>query len=181
MIDQLKYDIAINRSEKAFRTLFMKFHGSLLRFCSIYINDKSLSEEIISDVMLNLWLKNEQLMEVIDLKVYLFKSVKNRALNYLTKVRKYTHWDIDNIPISHNVDNYSPEFISIEKEFHKKIISHIESLPPQCQLVFKLIREYGLPYKQVADILGLSEKTVDRHLQIAMQKLSEVLKNKIQK
>ena len=131
--------------------------------------------------MLNLWLMEERLGEIENLKSYLFRSVKNRAINYLTNIRKFTEWDIDNISLVHSIDNYSPEFISIEKEYLKEVLKKIEALPPQCQLVFKLIREYGLSYKQVSEILDISPKTVDRHLQIAMQKLSEIFQHKRKK
>jgi RNA polymerase sigma-70 factor (ECF subfamily) len=51
----------------------------------------------------------------------------------------------------------------------------VNALPPRCKLVFQLVREDGLPYKEVAEILNISIKTIDNQLAIAVRKISEAI------
>jgi RNA polymerase sigma factor (sigma-70 family) len=57
----------------------------------------------------------------------------------------------------------------------RRINNAINALPPRCKLVFKLVKEDGLPYREVADILDISVKTIDNQLAIALRKISEAI------
>ena len=63
----------------------------------------------------------------------------------------------------------------ITAEMLRRINNAINALPPRCKLVFKLVKEDGLPYKEVADILDISIKTIDNQLAIALRKISEAI------
>ena len=63
----------------------------------------------------------------------------------------------------------------ISAEMVRRITAAINSLPPRCKLVFKLVKEEGLPYRDVADILNISIKTIDNQLAIALRKISEAI------
>jgi RNA polymerase sigma-70 factor (ECF subfamily) len=82
-------------------------------------------------------------------------------------------YDYINIQIT---DNNNPEKLMVTQEFQKKINEAIESLPPRCKLVFKLVREDGLKYAEVANILNLSIKTVDNQMVMAVSKIRESMK-----
>jgi RNA polymerase sigma-70 factor (ECF subfamily) len=64
----------------------------------------------------------------------------------------------------------------ITAEMQKRIRSAIQTLPPKCRLIFKLIREDGLKYKEVAELLNLSLKTIENQMTIAIKKISEAIR-----
>jgi RNA polymerase sigma-70 factor (ECF subfamily) len=64
----------------------------------------------------------------------------------------------------------------ITAEMQRRVMAAIENLPPKCRLIFKLIREDGLKYKEVAELLNLSLKTVENQMTIALKKISESIR-----
>nr|WP_233166767.1 sigma-70 family RNA polymerase sigma factor [Pedobacter sp. ASV2] len=74
------------------------------------------------------------------------------------------------------VNHFNPEIIFEQKELHKKLDHAIETLPPQAKIIFRLIKENGMKYKEVADILGISPRTVQTQLFRAIAKLRVILK-----
>ena len=80
------------------------------------------------------------------------------------------------IDVDIHVDYSNPEMILLQGELKQQLELAIKTLPKQCKLVFKLIKEDGFSYKEVADILDISPKTVDAHLVNAVRKLSAILK-----
>lgn len=175
-IKPLLQRIAFERDERAYKLLFLHFHKSLRRFAYSYVKQQDAAEEIISDVFMKLWLMNETLADITNIKVYLFTAVKNTAMNYLAKNRKYTSWDIDAITPEFDLSVYTPEDLLLRQELQQTIAATIRSLPPKCQMAYTLVRENGFTYKEVAAIMDISENTVDRHLGIAMRKLGESVK-----
>jgi RNA polymerase sigma-70 factor (ECF subfamily) len=107
--------------------------------------------------------------------VYLFTAVRNTSINYLVKSRHYTTWDIDQVAPEHFAGPLTPEELAIGRELKQLFATAIAKLPPKCQMVYKLVREDRFTYREVADIMDISENTVDRHLNIAMHRLSETL------
>lgn len=175
-ITLLQEQIAISRNENAYKRLFLHFYKGLVRFADTYVRQSEVAEEIVSDAMLKVWTMQESLLGVRNLKVYLFTAVKNAAINYLVKNRNYTTWDIDHIAPETFISPTTPEDEAISRELKHDFATAVRQLPPKCQMVYKLVREDSFTYKEVAAIMDISENTVDRHLNIAMRRLAEVLK-----
>jgi RNA polymerase sigma-70 factor (ECF subfamily) len=175
-INQLQEKIAYERDERSYKLLFMHFYKGLLGLAFTFVKTQETAEEIVSDVMMKIWNMQAALADVVNIKLYLYTAVKNTAINYLTKNSKYTHWDIENIEVPLNTGIYTPEDILLRDEFQKQVAAAIKSLPPKCQMVYKLVREDELTYREVALLLNISENTVDRHLNIALHKLAESVK-----
>jgi len=172
-ITDLQILVATNRDEIAYRKLFLFFYKALFQFANCLTKEPEAAEEIVSDVMMKVWEMGESLSEIRSLKVYLYKSVKNRALNYSSRNHKYRmiSVDADDFAIDMRSGLLDPENSLIRKELHEGVTAAIHSLPPKCQVVYKLIRVDGLCYKEVAEIMGISVKTIDRHLNNALHKL----------
>jgi len=83
---------------------------------------------------------------------------------------------LDDIEVDVIFDTQTPEQILINDELKKKLEVAIQALPTRCKLVFKLIKEDGLSYKEAADILNISVKTVDAHLVTSIKKLTSTLR-----
>jgi len=171
----LKYQL-LHDDEKAFKNFFIRSFPPLVRFAYAYVKSKESAEEIASDVLLNIWQRRKSLDKINDLKPYLYISTKNAALNYLRKEKRLTTLDIDSPSIWLKADDITPEQLAISKELFQKIKTAVAALPPRCQMIYKLVKEDGLKYKDVAAILNLSVKTVEVQMGIAFKKLNEAIK-----
>jgi len=173
-IVQLQHGVAIARDQEAYKTLFKYFHKPLIRFGASIVKSKEAAEEIYSDLMLKVWDLGPALIDIDNLKIYLFISVKNASLNYLAKYYKLKTVDLETIHLElPHIE--TPEEDLLSSEFQKYLAQAIKSLPAKSQLVFKLIKEEGFSYKQVADILEISVNTVEGHMSTALKKLSASL------
>ena len=171
----LQHKIALMRDETAYKKLFLHFYSGLLRFSITYVKQKEIAEEIVSDVLLKVWTMEKALLDVSNAKVYLFCAVKNSSINFLVSNRKYTTWDIDQVAPSSLVELSTPMESMLDAELKEKIEKCVKALSPKCRMAFMLNRQDGLSYREVAEIMEISLNTVDRHLQLAQQKLGAAL------
>lgn len=174
-IVELQRRIALYDDEPAYKEIFFTYYGPLIRFAQTFVNDRPTAEEIVSDVMMKIWEKRRDLPAIDNLRVYLYISTKNTALNYLARQKRVEVVSLENLTFDIPSRALDPEQLMISAEMIRRINNAISALPPRCKLVFKLVKEDGLPYKEVADILDISIKTIDNHLAIALRKISEAI------
>ena len=175
-LSHLICDIALYDSENAYEKLFKSLFPALYRFCYYLLKSRELAEEVANDVMITLWKNRKKLPEVQNIKVYTFVIARNLCLNFLNKHSKRKPIYLEDIEVQIVLDSLNPEQILINDELKRKLEQATEALPNKCKLVFKLIKEDGLSYKETAAILNISTKTVDAHLVTAVKKLTTVLK-----
>lgn len=174
-IQDLQNRIALYEDIKAYETLYHHMFEQLNRFSFSIVKSKEAAEEIVSDVFIKLWQIKARLTEIENLKVYLFTITKNFSINYLHKNYKNVPYCIDDIDIQTVVTIDNPEELYISAETINKIKQAIQELPPQCRLIFQLVKEDGLKYKEAAEILNISVLTVRNQLAIAVRKMAEFL------
>ena len=153
---------------------FNKYYPKLIRFTLLFVKQHSAAEEVVSDVMLNIFKRREKLAKTDNIDGYIFISVKNQSLKYLRKRKRQIY--IDNLESETDLlmtTSPSPEYEYLENEFHQIVKSTIDSLPPKRKLVFKMIKEEGLKYNDVANLLDLSVKTIETHMGLALKSLHE--------
>lgn len=172
----LQLNVAHHRDEHAYKKLFLFYHPTLYRFAYSICKSNEAAEEIVSDVMVKIWTMKSDLAAITNLRVYLFKAIRNATFNYLARNQKYSSTQIEQLNIELDSNLYQPEEAALKKELAQKVMAAVQSLPPKCQMVYKLVREDGFTYREVAAIMDISEKTVDRHLNIALHKLMEHMK-----
>ncbi len=166
------HKIAYQDDQKAFRELFDTYYHKLLNFAFFFLESSVAAEEVVSTVFINLWEKRIKLPEIKRLEAYLFTSTKNKSYSYLRDNKRLIQFrDIDAegdflVPVFEN-----PETEMLSNEFREKIIEIIEELPPKCKMIFTLIREDGLKYKEVAELLEISIKTVEVQMGRALSKI----------
>lgn len=165
------YRISQKDDMESFKQLYRYYFQRLLRFCISLVHIKESAEEIVNDVFVNLWERRIHLHKIINPNVYLYVAVKNQSLAYLSKDRLRETVDISLLYHDHLKFTLDPEQIMITAEMRKKIEQAVDQLPQRCKLIFKLIKEDGLKYKEAAAILNLSVKTVESQMAIAMKKL----------
>jgi RNA polymerase sigma-70 factor (family 1) len=166
---------AESAGEAAFEALYTLYFVRLFRFSFSIIHQKESAEEIVNDVFLKLWEKRDRVPAIDNLPLYLYVSVKNRSLNHLRDSA-----GVHIVEISARCDDYirfdvNPETILLDAEGVRRIQTAIDDLPPRCKLIFSLIKEDGLKYKDVARLLDLSVKTIETQLAIALRKIATAL------
>jgi RNA polymerase sigma-70 factor (family 1) len=171
-IQYLQTRISRFDDQLAYKELFTGFYPSLIQFVSGIIKSRQSAEEIVSDLFMKIWEKRKTLEEIHNLRVYCFVSARHLSINQLEKQKKQHHSDIDNYKtrLIHAAPN--PEECMISAEMLRRIQEIVEKLPPRCKLSFKLVKEYGFKYREAAEILQVSEKTVENQLAIALRKIS---------
>jgi RNA polymerase sigma-70 factor (ECF subfamily) len=171
---QLQHRVAAGE-QRAFEDLYRLFFSRLFNFALLYVHKKEIAEEIVNDVMMKTWNRREVLTGIRHLETYLFAAARNHSLNYLAQYSPYQ--------IALEPDSLRGELINLNdpgrelewKEVYFRLSQAIDGLPEQCRTVFKLIREEGFRYKQVAEILNISPRTVETQLFRAIKKLDAVI------
>lgn len=160
---------------KAYNQLYELLSDGLHRFSYSLVKSNEIAEEIVSDVFIKVWQIRSKLMEIENLRVYLYTIAKNFSLNYITKNYKNRVISLDTIDVEAVIEVNGPAEMCISADLVKQIRQVIRQLPPQCKLIFQLVKEDGLRYKEVAAILDLSPLTVRNQLAIAIRKIGETL------
>lgn len=166
----------------AFRELYHRYNKRLHYFAFALVKTREAAEEVVEDVFIRLWNQRTDITQVNNLRIYLYTATKNTALNYLSrKAKEKIVEPFDDIDISLHETGISPEQIMITAETYQKIRQAVEALPPRCKMIFKLIREDGLRYKEVAEILNISVNTIDAQMAIAVQRITDAVRKDFEK
>jgi len=162
-------------SERDFRRLYDLLYNRFFRIAFYYLQKDEWAQEVALDVFLTLWNKRRELSEIKNFENYSFILLKNASLNYIEK-NKNTTENLDDCTEITNAE-VNPETNLLNEELFLVYLNALDELPPKCREVFVLVREEGLSYKEVADKLNISVKTVDAQLQKAHLRLKDKIKN----
>jgi len=161
--------------EGAFNTLFRKYYSAMCHFANQFLHDRELAEEVVQDMFVKIWEKRAVLNIETSVKQYLFRSVRNHCLNQIQheKIKKqYANKVLESAHQEINAEQYY-----LEVDLICRIEKSIESLPPKRKEIFRLSREQGFKYKEIADELGISVKTVEAQMGLALKYLRQDLKD----
>jgi RNA polymerase sigma-70 factor (ECF subfamily) len=159
--------------EVAFKQLFDLYSDGLMRFSYSILNNKELAEETVSDVFFKMWQHRKNLPRIENFKAYIFTSTRNIALNYLDKEKRERVMSLEDIRVPLLLDEICPETELIDKELKEAIGRAIDHLPERCKLIYSLAKIEQLRYKEIAQILDISVKTIDHQLTIAIKKIGD--------
>jgi RNA polymerase sigma-70 factor (ECF subfamily) len=166
--------VRLARGEQAaFESLFREHYGSLVRLAERLVRSRDLAEDTVQEVLLNLWRQRETVRVEDSLRAYLHRSVRNRALNHIRneRVRREAAPQIlDDLSSERDGDS---ELIG--EEIETAVRHAVSELPPRCREVFELSRSQGLKYAEIAEVLGISVKTVETQMGRALKTLRERL------
>lgn len=174
-IQNLLDQISNNGDEKALRQLFELYGNGLLRFSMSILKKKELAEEVVCDVYFQLWLQRKKVSGIENIKAYLFAAAKNTSLNYIEKEKRVKFLQLDDISVDIPVNQVCPESELISSELRNAIDEAIQHLPERCKLIFSLAKIEQFKYREIAKILGISVKTIDHQLTIAIRKIGEAI------
>ena len=170
----LQNRVAYARDQAAYKELYLYFHPSVYKLAHIIVQQGSLVEDIVSDVMIRIWTMENKLAYVEHLKPYLLTATRNTAITYLKKSREEQCVEIKESLEAPSL-SAMPDQRLITTELSKIIESAVCVLPQKCRLAYRLIKEEGLSYKEACQVLHVSQKTLEAHMAAALKKLRQVL------
>lgn len=165
-----------NGDKSIFKEIYHEFYIPLCYYCLRYVEEIEDSEEIVQDLFLKLWDKREEIEINSSLKAYLYRSVQNYALNYLSK--KKTKEKYLSIQGRHLYNSFDNSHLKLEEDELRAILKHaILQLPEKRRRIFELSRFDGMKYGNIANQLSISVKTVEAQMSKALKYLRVVLKD----
>jgi len=166
---------AIKRDDhNAYEKVFREYYRPMTAYAFRFLNNLADSESIVQDVFLRLWQKRHEIMIVSSLQNYLFRSVKNHCINHIEHEKIKTGYQAMVIRNETDRTEYSEFFL--EFGLMREIEAAIAALPQKRQEIFRLAREDGLKYREIAERLEISVKTVETQMTLALKQLRESLK-----
>ncbi len=156
-------------NQKVFENIFNTYAKDLRRFLYFKTQDIALAEDIMQDAFVKLW-DNCGKVNYDTSKSFLFTVAKNLFLNIKKHEKVVLNHHKHKLRVS---DHESPEFLMIEKEFLIKIEEAISSLPEKQKEVFLLNRIEKKKYREIAEMLGISVKAVEKRMHFALVIMKE--------
>ncbi len=150
-------------SEIAFKQLYQQYADTIYGVAFTYTKSQEVSEEVVQDVFLKIWIGRESLVEIDQFSNYIFIIARNHVINYLQKKvreRKY----LKDLPGYFKENNMTPEGELVFKESNALLEKAISHLPPRQKVIYQLVRVQGMKLKEVSARLGLTRNTVRNHL-----------------
>lgn len=159
--------------ESAFDHVFRVHYPHLVRMAESIVRERAVAEEIAQDVMLELWRRRESLEIEQTFRGYLIRSTRNRALNQIRHQRIVAREAATASHDPHSSPSAEDEMLGTELEH--AVHEAIAELPENCKEVFRLSREQGLKYAEIAEVLKISVKTVEKRMGQALAELRRSL------
>lgn len=152
----------------SYETMFKQHYSPLVRFAKEFVKDLDAAEDLVQEVFVKIWERKGSIQISSSIKAYLYMAVRNHCLNQLKAEAKQTFME-DSLNNDIRLSTNSTENLSVSNELEQHIKQAIEKLPPRCALIFKLSRFEHKSYKEIAEILDLSVKTVENQMVKALQ------------
>lgn len=149
--------------KRAFEAFFRLTYGRLCSFALGYVNNRDEAEDIVQAAFLNVWEQKNLWDDFESAKAYMFRSVRNKALNY-KKHQKVRQEFVPEIQLRMKEWKTYQDSGTTTKRKVEIIREGVQELPKRRREIFKLSRENGLTYREIADVLEISIKTVETQI-----------------
>lgn len=159
---------------ETFEKVFFSFAERIYYFAMRYMRNQHDAEEIVQEVFVKLWENRSNLNDQLSFSGYLFTIARNTIFNQnRKKVNEQAYQEYVKVFLENSTRRTEEDLIYSDiKGIVDKVV---EDLPPQRKLIYKMSREKGLSYKEIAEELKLSERTVEAHIRLALKTLTQVL------
>lgn len=162
------------RDETAFEQVFKEHFKNLHAYACSMLKDDMAAEEMVQNVFFKIWERAENLTISGSLAAYLYRAVNNESLNYL-KHQKVKEAHALHVAYLNPTQRETPSKTLQAKELESRLQKALNELPEQCRTIFQMSRFEELRYREIADRLGLSVKTVENQMSKALKVLREKL------
>mgnify|MGYP006271234069 FL=1 len=163
-----------------FRALFESMYEALCRYALTIVSSWDTAEDLVQDVFVRLWERHRDRLPLREPKGYLFRAVRNAALNHIgaaRNARRNADADVQTLP---GTASFSPEDTLNAQITREAIHASIRALPDRQEEVFRLSRQHHLTYAEIAEVLGISVKTVETHMGRALAFLRNRLSDRLE-
>lgn len=176
--DLLFQNVQSNGCYNSFKQLYEHYYNRLLFFARKYVENMETAEEVISEVFLKLWKKRKEIQINSSFQSYLYTSVRNKCLDHIRKEGNRQYED-DMMIHSLCAEHSNTLDIIHSNELFEKIEKAIAMLPKDRRRIFLKSRNEGMKYKEIAEELGISIKTVETQMGRSLKYLREVFKDEL--
>lgn len=150
--------------EKAFKDLFAIYYEQLYHYIFGFIKSKQVSEEIVMDVFLKIWLGRDLITQIEKFDAFLFRVAHNKSIDFLRSAARDPEFkDLlwESIQLANNVE---PDSSILMQEYEIKLREAVSLLSPQRKKVYQMSREQDMTHDQIAAQLNLSKSTINNHI-----------------
>jgi RNA polymerase sigma-70 factor (ECF subfamily) len=166
--------LQLDHTEQIFQQLFSAEYGKLCRYALTYMKDAHSAEDIVQDTFIKIWETKRELIASKEIRFYLVTAVRNNCISALRKLKS------SNIHFPETAPEPEPEPFFTQTQHREdateksdKVAAALNLLPPKCKEVFLLVKMHSMSYKQVAESLDISVKTVENQMGKALRVLRE--------
>ncbi len=158
------------RDEKIFEQVFKTHFKSLHAYAFTILKDEMAAEELVQNIFFKIWERPEKLSITGSIAAYLYRAVHNESLNHLKHLKVRSKYQLHAVhQMKNETDNASKKILL--KELETKLHRALQELPEQCRTIFQLSRFEELKYREIADRLEISPKTVENQMGKALKLL----------
>ncbi len=157
---------------------FKILHAPLLFYAAKFVKDTDIAKDLVQDAFLNLLSNTNSEKEIVNLKSYLYKCVRNNCLNYLNHLiikQEFHEYEINDS--KREISFYDSHQTLVEKELYESLITAIDELPEHYRTPFRMSRFDNLRNKEIAEQLNLPLRTIETQIYRALT----ILKKKFEK
>lgn len=160
---------------ESFKYFFDKYYTHLCNFVLLYVKDPVLAEEVVQDIFVYFWESKHKLNINTSVQSYLFSASKFKSLNLIRDQRTHAKAIESMRGTAQGSDSLDESTFDNPEELEQILLDSIAQLPERCRMVFMLSKNEKLSNNEIASQLGISVKTVENQMTIALKKLRETL------
>jgi RNA polymerase sigma-70 factor (ECF subfamily) len=161
---------------REFERLFARYYGPLCRHAGKIVNDMDMAEDLVQEFFYQFWKNRESFSPKLSLNAYLYQSIRNNALHYLEHLAVRKNYAEH---VHHESQEWIPAQGQTELEMNDLgniINATLKIMPERCSRIFRMNRFEGMKYREIAQVLSLSVKTVEAEMGKALQMFRKALK-----
>ncbi len=166
-----------NDDEHAFSMLFNRIYTRLIKFALYYVKNYQSAEDVVSDVFINFLKKNNK-GPIDNVEAFFYTAVRNQSLKYIRKNKFQSGLITGASQEDYEIPSSSrPDQDLMDKELYEIISKAVNKLPTQRRVIFEMVKYDRLKYKEVGNILTISQKTVEKHMSLALKIIRVVVRD----
>lgn len=161
-------------SKDAFAALYNEFAGKCYSFVESLVKDSQTAKDITHDIFMKIWLRRDIISKVDSFSSYLYRMARNAVMDKFASDTIRSRYASRQLLCQEEFKSYIDEKVDVD-ELQMLIFKTVSSMPEQRRRIFTLSRYKGLSNAEIADSVGISIRTVENHLTLALADIRTML------